>query len=147
MGVKKSTVCTRAHSGVSLYTPASSAVSNPISTFSSAQRGTVAKTWSNNFGPSLDAQPAAFTWAVSLRSCVVSSMRPYYNNGDAIHCTSFRCLASGIGFHAGFKGAANRPAPEDGVPRQGAKWVDPGAPGGDAGRNRVPARVPAGAGN
>jgi hypothetical protein len=36
-------------------------VSNPISTFSSAQRGTPAKTWSNTFGLSLDAQPAAFT--------------------------------------------------------------------------------------
>jgi hypothetical protein len=64
-----------------LYTPASSAVSNPISTFSSAQRGTLAKTLSNNFGLSLDAQPAAFTCAVSLRSCVRSSIDPYYNNG------------------------------------------------------------------
>src|SRR5947209_5970564 len=92
MGVKKSTVCTRASSGDSLYTPASSAVSNPTSTFSSAQRGTAAKTWSNNFGLSLDAQPAALTWAVNFRdngfgaaaleSRAVSSMGTlHYNSG------------------------------------------------------------------
>src|ERR1700681_810372 len=81
MGVKKSTVCTRASSGVSLYTPASSAVSNPTSTFSSAQRGTVARTLSNTFGLSLDAQPAAFTWAVSFFSCVVSLMTSPYDSG------------------------------------------------------------------
>src|SRR5271155_654637 len=66
MGVKKSTVCTRAHSGVSLYTPASSAVSNPTSTFSFAHLGMRASTWSKTFGLSLDAQPAAEVWAVSL---------------------------------------------------------------------------------
>src|SRR6516164_4970606 len=66
IGVKKSTVCTKAHSGVSLYTPASSAVSNPTSTFSFAQRGIWASTWSKTFGPSLDAQPAADVCAVSL---------------------------------------------------------------------------------
>src|ERR1700677_4461070 len=64
MGVKKSTVWTKAHSGVSLYTPASSAVSNPTSTFSFAQRGIRASTWSKTFGLSLDAQPAAEDWAV-----------------------------------------------------------------------------------
>src|ERR1700722_8085179 len=64
IGVKKSTVCTRAHSGESLYTPASSAVSNPTSTFSFAQRGIRASTWSKTFGLSLDAQPAAEDWAV-----------------------------------------------------------------------------------
>ena len=47
------------NSGVSLYTPASSAVSNPTSTFSFAQRGIRASTWSKTFGLSLDAQPAA----------------------------------------------------------------------------------------
>src|SRR5579862_3354225 len=59
IGVKKSTVCTRAHSGESLYTPASSAVSNPTSTFSFGQRGTRPSTWSKTFGLSFDAQPAA----------------------------------------------------------------------------------------
>src|SRR5439155_5847563 len=86
MGVKKSTVCTRASSAVSWYTPASSAVSNPTSTFSSAQRGTVAKTLSNNFGLSLDAQPAALTWAVNFRVSnfekgVSSIATLHYNNG------------------------------------------------------------------
>src|SRR5262249_7751991 len=66
MGVKKSTVCTRASSAVSLYTPASSAVSNPISTFSFSTRGRLASTRSKTFGLNLDAQPAAFTWAVSF---------------------------------------------------------------------------------
>src|ERR1019366_2803597 len=54
---------------------------HPTSTFSSAQRGTPAKTLSNNFGLSLLAQPAAFTWAVNFLSWVVSSMLPHYNNG------------------------------------------------------------------
>jgi hypothetical protein len=36
-------------------------VSNPTKTFSSITCGTPAKTWSKNFGLSLDAQPAAFT--------------------------------------------------------------------------------------
>jgi hypothetical protein len=67
MGVKKSTVWTKAHSGVSLYTPASSDVSNPTSTFSFAQRGTRASTWSKTFGLSFDAQPAAEVWAVKRR--------------------------------------------------------------------------------
>src|ERR1700733_15411590 len=64
IGVKKSTVWTKAHSGVSLYTPASSAVSNPTSTFSFAQRGIRASTWSKTFGLSAEAQPAAEVWAV-----------------------------------------------------------------------------------
>src|SRR5689334_799870 len=81
IGVKKSSVCTRASSGVSLYTPASSDVSNPTSTFSFGHRGTLASTLSNNFGLSLDAQPAAFTCAVSLRCCVVSFIGNHYNSG------------------------------------------------------------------
>src|SRR5437016_2291965 len=66
IGVKKSTVWTRAHSGVNLYTPASSAVSKPTSTFPFAQRGMRASTRSSNSGLSLDAQPAAAVWDVSL---------------------------------------------------------------------------------
>src|SRR5437870_5143813 len=77
MGVKKSTVCTRASSAVSLYTPASSAVSNPTSTFSLATRGRLASTRSKTFGLSLDAQPAAFTCAVSFRADIVTN----YNSG------------------------------------------------------------------
>src|ERR1022692_302833 len=79
-GVKKSTVCPRASSAVSLYTPASSAVSNPIKTFPSAQRGTLASTWSNTFGLSLEAQPAAFTCAVSFFSEVPSIVFDFASN-------------------------------------------------------------------
>src|SRR5580700_11407226 len=74
IGGKKSTVCTMAISAVSLYTPASSAVSNPISTFSSGQRGILAKTRSSNLGLNFAAQPAAFTFAVNFLSWVVFSM-------------------------------------------------------------------------
>ena len=149
MGVKKSTVCTRASSAVSLYTPASSAVSNPISTFSSAQRGTLAKTWSNNFGLSLDAQPAAFTCAVSfLRGCawhrpsiltIIAGMRRTSVLSAA--------PAAGAGAHAGLARAANRSAPEEGLPRARAQRLDPGPPGRHARRDRLPARLPAGARN
>src|SRR2546422_8392210 len=66
MGVKKSTVCTSARLSVSLYTPASSLVSKPTSTFSFGTRGKLASTLSKTFGLSLDAQPAAFTCAVNL---------------------------------------------------------------------------------
>src|ERR1017187_4594691 len=148
MGVKKSTVCTRASSAVSLYTPASSAVSNPINTFSSAQRGTLAKTWSNNFGLSLDAQPAAFTCAVSLRSCVVSSiasfLQPghYYNNGNATHSLFFR-PAAGCGTDASLRRSQDRSATEQGFAHRGAQWLDTGSSGRLARRDRLSARIPA----
>src|SRR5579863_701233 len=80
MGVKKSTVCTNAHSGVSLYTPASSAVSNPTSTFSFAQRGIRASTWSKTFGLNLEAQPAAEVCAV--RWPLVVGTRLGYKNSE-----------------------------------------------------------------
>src|ERR1700690_1989147 len=98
MGVKKSPVGARASSAVSLYTPASSAVSNPTSTFSSAQRGTAAKTLSNNFGLSLLAQPAAFTCAVNFLSWVVSSMLPHYNNEMRRTAVLSAVLLFGLGF-------------------------------------------------
>src|SRR5580658_8038748 len=75
MGVKKSTVWTKAHSGDSLYTPASSAVSNPTSTFSFAQRGIRASTWSKTFGLSLEAQPAAEEAVVRRRFEVVDTLK------------------------------------------------------------------------
>src|SRR6516165_5793345 len=64
IGVKKSTVCTKASSGESLYTPASSAVSNPTRTFGSNCFGNFPRTESSAAGLSLDAQPADFTDAV-----------------------------------------------------------------------------------
>src|SRR6266436_6698777 len=66
IGVKKSTVCTIAISGLSRYTPASSLVSKPTSTFGSVGRGKRRKTESSNPGLSFAAQPAALTMAVSF---------------------------------------------------------------------------------
>src|SRR5260370_40989075 len=66
IGVKKSTVCTSAISGPSLYTPASSLVSKPTSTFGSVDRGKPRKTESSKLGLSFAAQPAALTMAVSF---------------------------------------------------------------------------------
>lgn len=67
MGVKKSTVCTRASEGDSWYTPASSDVSKPTRTFALVRRGMRLSTWSKTFGLSLLAQPAALICAVSFR--------------------------------------------------------------------------------
>src|SRR6266404_2034660 len=66
IGVKKSTVCTSAISGLSRYTPASSLVSKPTSTFGSVGRGKRRKTESSNPGLSFAAQPAALTMTVSF---------------------------------------------------------------------------------
>src|SRR5580700_2779802 len=66
MGVKKSTVWTIAISGLSRYTPASSLVSKPTSTFGSVGRGKRRKMESSNPGLSFAAQPAALTMAVSF---------------------------------------------------------------------------------
>src|SRR5579872_478998 len=64
MGVKKSMVCTNASSGEIRYTPASSAVSKPTSTFSSCCRANFPSTASSAAGLSLLAQPAALTCSV-----------------------------------------------------------------------------------
>src|SRR5216683_6967557 len=66
IGVKKSTVCTSAMPSPSRYTPASSLVSKPTSTFGSVGRGKRRKTESSNPGLSFAAQPAALTIAVSF---------------------------------------------------------------------------------
>jgi hypothetical protein len=64
-----------------LYTPASSAVSNPISTLSFAHLGMRASTWSKTFGLSFDAQPAADVCAVSLALFVADTVIGYKNRG------------------------------------------------------------------
>src|SRR5438270_10799155 len=64
IGVKKSTVCTRARSSERRYTAASSAVSKPTSKFSSCCRANFPSTLSSTAGLSLDAQPAALTDSV-----------------------------------------------------------------------------------
>src|SRR5260370_32051867 len=66
IGVKKSTVCTIAISGLNRYTPASSLLSKPTSTFGSVGRGKRRKMESSNPGLSFAAQPAALTMAVSF---------------------------------------------------------------------------------
>src|SRR5215472_603562 len=70
IGVKKSTVWTSAISALSWYTPASSLVSKPTSTFGSVGRGKPRKTESSKLGLSFAAQPAALTIAVSFTACV-----------------------------------------------------------------------------
>ena len=60
--------------GVSWYTPASSAVSNPTSTLALAHRGILPSTWSKILGLNFDAHPPAFTWAVSFLIEVPGSM-------------------------------------------------------------------------
>lgn len=70
MGVKKSTVCTSAKPSFNRYTPASSWVSKPTSTFGSTCRGKPRKTESRIPGLSLAAQPAALAIAVSFTDLV-----------------------------------------------------------------------------
>src|SRR5450432_119847 len=65
MGVKKSTVWTKALSGPSRYTPPSSACSKPTRTFGSCCRANFPSTVSSTAGLSLEAQPAALTFSVS----------------------------------------------------------------------------------
>src|SRR5205807_5178704 len=82
MGVKKSTVCTRAWSGAILYTPAASAWSKPTRTFGSCCRANFPSTVSSAAGLSLDAQPAAFTDSVR-RNGLASAM---------VHCTELQSV-------------------------------------------------------
>src|SRR5579863_2517230 len=69
-GVKKSTVWTSARSSLSRYTPASSLVVKPTSTFGSVGSGRRRKIESSVPGLSLAAQPAALTMAVSFTGSV-----------------------------------------------------------------------------
>ena len=80
MGVKKSTVCTRASSAVNLYTPASSAVSKPTSTFSFGPRA--------ECSPKPGPKPLDSVWTLNpplSRAPSACELRffidPYYNSG------------------------------------------------------------------
>src|SRR5260370_39782554 len=64
--VKKSTVCTRARSSLIRYTPASSLVLKPTSTFGSVGSGRRRNIESSVPGLSLAAQPAPLTMALSF---------------------------------------------------------------------------------
>src|SRR5664279_5762592 len=83
MGVEKSTVWTSASAGVSRYTPASSAVSKPMSTLGSCCRANFPSTESSTAGLSLLAQPAAFT--ISVRRVVLTSDMQVHSSGAAGH--------------------------------------------------------------
>src|ERR1700751_1916148 len=82
MGVKKSTVCTKASSGEILYTPASSAVSKPTRTFGSYCLGNVPRIESSAAGLNLDAQPADFTDAVRRTGSTGFILRFYRRSVD-----------------------------------------------------------------
>src|SRR5215510_10544382 len=88
IGVKKSTVCTSATSAPSLYTPASSLVSNPTSTLGSFARCKPRKTDSSKLGLSFAAQPAALTIAVSFTVCVKPHLAPAVGQLQAVHVAS-----------------------------------------------------------
>jgi hypothetical protein len=91
MGVKKSTVWTSACVPEILYTPASSAVSKPTSTFGSFCRANFPSTASSAAGLSLLAQPAAFTCSVSrivLVSAIMDILK--HGGGTKLHTTDKR---------------------------------------------------------
>src|SRR5262244_2535034 len=74
MGVKKSTVCTRAISSVTLYTPASSAVEVSTKRFGSCCGGSSARACPNTVGLILEAQPAQATRLVSFHCFCLRNM-------------------------------------------------------------------------
>src|SRR5882724_9855791 len=110
MGVKKSTVWTSACVAEILYTPASSAVSKPTSTFGSCCRANFPSTVSSAAGLSLLAQPAALTCSVSrigfasameviLKHVVCSNWQVYsYTCGDG---ATGDFLFNKLGLHMG----------------------------------------------
>src|SRR5213592_5323786 len=69
MGVKKSTVCTRARLRSRRYTPASSKVFELTSTFRSNEMGSCGKTCRRACWLNLEAHPAQDESEVSLRIC------------------------------------------------------------------------------
>src|SRR4029077_18403126 len=74
IGVKKSTVCTSANPSPSRYTPASSLLLKPTSTFGSVGNGRRRSIESSVPGLSFAAQPAALTMAVSFTESVKSHL-------------------------------------------------------------------------
>src|SRR5205823_4666461 len=80
MGVKKSTVCTNARSLVRRYTPASSALTEPTSTFGSRNFGSCRKTCDRAFWLNFDAHPAQDESDVSLRICSRDMRSPPFHS-------------------------------------------------------------------
>src|SRR5256885_5091909 len=77
MGVKKSTVATRARSGAMRYTAASSRAAAPCSTLGSTIGGSAERTCPSSTGLSLQAQPAPWLYSVK-RSGETSIGAPRY---------------------------------------------------------------------
>jgi hypothetical protein len=82
MGVKKSTVCTSARPLVRRYTPASSALAEPTSTFGSRNFGSCRKTCDRAFWLNFDAHPAQDESDVSLRICSRDMRSPPFTNAE-----------------------------------------------------------------
>src|SRR5438067_9772444 len=82
MGVKKSTVCTSAQSLVRRYTPASSALAEPMRTFGSRNFGSCRKTCDRAFWLNLDAHPAQDESDVKLRICSRDMRSPPFENAE-----------------------------------------------------------------
>src|SRR6476660_8589685 len=82
MGVKKSTVWTSARSFVKRYTPASSALTEPTSTFGSRNFGSCRKTCDRAFWLNFDAHPAQDESDVSLRICSRDMRSPPFWNAE-----------------------------------------------------------------
>src|SRR6202140_5065243 len=101
MGVKKSTVCTRARLSLIRKTPASSLVSNPTSTFGFVCRGSFLRTASRVAGFNFAAHPAAFAIDVSFRAeatfatsfCYENLNRHYRDTADLVS-KDYRVLLS-----------------------------------------------------
>src|SRR5437879_10591733 len=85
MGVKKSTVCTSAQSFVKRYTPASSALTEPTSTFGSRNFGSCRKTCDRAFWLNFDAHPAQDESDVSLRICSRDMRSPPFGIAAVAH--------------------------------------------------------------
>src|SRR6266436_5399859 len=83
MGVKKSTVCTRARFRSRRYTPASSNVFELTSTFRSNEMGSCGKTCRRACWLNLEAHPAHDESEVSLRICSRDMFPPPFSMLDA----------------------------------------------------------------
>src|SRR5262249_33109482 len=109
MGVKKSTVCTRARSGATRNTPASSAVEVPTSRSACTTGGSARRMSERSAGPSLPAQPAARARSVSRKSSArvraplsPSAMRGTLSAGSAgVQSTAARAEVADADGHAG----------------------------------------------
>ena len=147
IGVKKSTVCTRASSAVSLYTPASSAVSNPTSTFSSASAARA---------PAPGPKPLDSAWTLNPRlsrapSACATEWFSHASITIIAGCDDLPSSAAVLLLAVAFTLVSREPQADPRLKKRfrapRAERLDSGAPGRHARRDRLPARLPAGARN